>query len=234
MKKVEKNNAIIISNCFILEDQVLSQKHEDGEIKALTSTSFSIRVKANALLCGPINRCGLNGEWFWTVTSHEAVIRGTEIYGGCSIYRDALIHSYRVGINHFCWVIQCFFFSSVFFKLIFIAVYLLSFSCSVVSNSLRPHGLQHVRLYCAWLKCPLSWWWSIFCLGLFWFFSYSSVVPPNSFVYFAMEKIQEGPERWRVKTWVWDSSWSGQSLQKEKWIDEESERCGDLTMKSHH
>ena len=39
------------------------------------------------------------------------------------------------------------------------------FSSSVVSNSLRPHGLQHVRLPC--LKptpgvysntCPLSWW----------------------------------------------------------------------------
>ena len=42
---------------------------------------------------------------------------------------------------------------------------LLLFSCSVVSNSLRPHGLQHARLpypspspgVCS-NSCPLSWW----------------------------------------------------------------------------
>ena len=39
------------------------------------------------------------------------------------------------------------------------------FSCSVVSNSLRHHGLQHTRLPCpslcpgvGWNSCPLSWW----------------------------------------------------------------------------
>ena len=39
------------------------------------------------------------------------------------------------------------------------------FTCSVVSDSLRPHGLQHARLPCpsptpeAWSNsCPLSWW----------------------------------------------------------------------------
>ena len=39
------------------------------------------------------------------------------------------------------------------------------FSCSVVSNSLRPHGLQHTRLPCPSAtpgvysnSCPLSWW----------------------------------------------------------------------------
>ena len=39
------------------------------------------------------------------------------------------------------------------------------FSCSVVSNSLRPHGLQHARLPCpspspkvCSNSCPLSWW----------------------------------------------------------------------------
>ena len=39
------------------------------------------------------------------------------------------------------------------------------FSCSVVSNSLRPHGLQHTRLPCPSLtlraysnSCPSSWW----------------------------------------------------------------------------
>ena len=42
---------------------------------------------------------------------------------------------------------------------------LLSFSCSVVSDSLWPHGLQHARLPCSSLShavcsnsCPLSWW----------------------------------------------------------------------------
>ena len=40
------------------------------------------------------------------------------------------------------------------------------FSCSVVSNSLQPHGLQHTRLPCPSLSlgvcsnsCPLNWWW---------------------------------------------------------------------------
>ena len=39
------------------------------------------------------------------------------------------------------------------------------FSCSVMSDSLRPHGLQHARLPCPsptpWVysnSCPLSWW----------------------------------------------------------------------------
>ena len=40
------------------------------------------------------------------------------------------------------------------------------FSCSVMSYSLQPHGLQHTRLLCpSWTPgvysnpCPLSWWW---------------------------------------------------------------------------
>ena len=48
---------------------------------------------------------------------------------------------------------------------IFILLLLLLFSCSVVSNSLWPHGLQHARLTCSSLSagvcsnsCPLSWW----------------------------------------------------------------------------
>ena len=38
------------------------------------------------------------------------------------------------------------------------------FSCSVMSDSLWPHGLQHSRLPCLWApgacsnSCPLSWW----------------------------------------------------------------------------
>ena len=41
----------------------------------------------------------------------------------------------------------------------------LLFSCSIVSDSLRPHGLQHARLPCPSTcprvctnSCPLSWW----------------------------------------------------------------------------
>ena len=40
------------------------------------------------------------------------------------------------------------------------------FSCSVVSDSLQPHGLQHTRPHCPSStprvysnSCPLSWWW---------------------------------------------------------------------------
>ena len=40
------------------------------------------------------------------------------------------------------------------------------FSCSVVSDSLRPHGLQHARHHCSSPtpgvysnSCPSSWWW---------------------------------------------------------------------------
>ena len=45
---------------------------------------------------------------------------------------------------------------------------LLLFSHPVVSDSLRPHGLQYYRLPCASLSpgvcsnsCPLSWWWDL-------------------------------------------------------------------------
>ena len=48
---------------------------------------------------------------------------------------------------------------------IFTLLLLLLFSCSVMSNSLWPHGLQHARLTCSSLSagvcsnsCPLSWW----------------------------------------------------------------------------
>ena len=40
------------------------------------------------------------------------------------------------------------------------------FSCSIVSDSLQPHGLQHTRPHCPSStpgvysnSCPLSWWW---------------------------------------------------------------------------
>ena len=50
---------------------------------------------------------------------------------------------------------------------------LLLFSCSVLSDSLWPHVLQHARLSCPPLSlgvcsdsCPLSWWWYL-CHSLF-------------------------------------------------------------------
>ena len=46
------------------------------------------------------------------------------------------------------------------------ALWPLLFSCSVMSDSLRPHGLQHARLPCpslslgvCWNSCPLGQWW---------------------------------------------------------------------------
>ena len=42
------------------------------------------------------------------------------------------------------------------------------FSCSVISDSLKPHGLQHTRLLCPSSipracsnSCPSSWWWHL-------------------------------------------------------------------------
>ena len=55
----------------------------------------------------------------------------------------------------------------VLFPLLFtgLAMGSVQFSCSVMSNSLRPHGLQHIRLPCpsptpgaCANSCPLSWW----------------------------------------------------------------------------
>ena len=47
-----------------------------------------------------------------------------------------------------------------------LVLYSVQFSCSVVSNSLQPHGLQHSRLPCpsptpgaCSNSCPLSRWW---------------------------------------------------------------------------
>ena len=50
-------------------------------------------------------------------------------------------------------------------KVFLVSEYLLLFSCWVISDSLRPHGVQHARLPCSSLSpgacsnsCPLSWW----------------------------------------------------------------------------
>ena len=58
-----------------------------------------------------------------------------------------------------------FYFENLLFSVVTFISYLLPFSCSVVSNSLQLHGLQHTRLPCllpspgacsnSW---PLSWW----------------------------------------------------------------------------
>ena len=58
------------------------------------------------------------------------------------------------------WTIECF---EIYFSMILSSV---QFSCSVMSNSLQPHGLHHIRLPCPspTLKAcsnsfPLSQWW---------------------------------------------------------------------------
>ena len=75
----------------------------------------------------------------------------------------ALTHA-RVLLIIFCIIVKnpCLTFYSA---LLFITMFSLSFSHSVVSNSLQPHGLQHVRLPCPSLprrvcsdSCSLSWW----------------------------------------------------------------------------
>ena len=52
-----------------------------------------------------------------------------------------------------------------FWEMFFQVELSVQFSCSVVSDSLRPHGLQHARLPCpspspgaCSNSCPLSWW----------------------------------------------------------------------------
>ena len=50
-------------------------------------------------------------------------------------------------------------------SLLFLIILIVQFSCSVLSDSLRPHGLQHSRLPCPSPtprtcsdSCPSSWW----------------------------------------------------------------------------
>ena len=57
-----------------------------------------------------------------------------------------------------------FYFENLLFSVVTFISYLLPFSCSVVSNSLQLHGLQHTRLPCLLPSpgacsnsCPLSW-----------------------------------------------------------------------------
>ena len=71
-----------------------------------------------------------------------------------------------VGISNFLEEISSLSHSIVFlFALINAKFSSLQFSCSVVSNSLQPHGLKHARLPCLSPapgacpnSCPLSWW----------------------------------------------------------------------------
>ena len=65
----------------------------------------------------------------------------------CLLHSEPKLHNYRC----LPWLVLSF--SSV------------QFSCSVMSDSLRPHGLQHARPPCPSLtpgvysnSCPLSWW----------------------------------------------------------------------------
>ena len=60
---------------------------------------------------------------------------------------------YKMGLSFIPWHLQLYYSGD------------LLFSCSVMSDSLRPHGLQHARLPClspspraCSNSCPLSWW----------------------------------------------------------------------------
>ena len=82
----------------------------------------------------------------------------------------------ETSLSHFCLTSMLFFIWFSFFNCSYsnrrteamqeVAIFSsLWFSCSVMSNSLWPHGLQHIRLHCpsptpgAYLNsCPLSWW----------------------------------------------------------------------------
>ena len=97
------------------------------------------------------------------------------------------------------------------------------FSCSVTSDSLRPHGQKHTRLPCPPLSsgvcsnsCPLSWWCHpnhlIFCnpllllLSVFpniWVFSGTTYKVPFIFIPFwitklALREIKRLPSSWSL------------------------------------
>ena len=72
--------------------------------------------------------------------------------------------------------------------------WLLLFSCSVVSNFLRPHGLQHARFPCPPLSpgvcsnsCPLSWWY---------YLSVSSSPALSSFCFQSFPASRSFPMSW--------------------------------------
>ena len=82
---------------------------------------------------------------------------------------------------------------------------LLLFSCSVMSNSLWPHGLQPARLPCLLLSpracsnsCPLSWWCHPTIL--------SSVVPFSSWV---SELCLNSIDNVHISIFVFPGSWAG-------------------------
>ena len=85
-----------------------------------------------------------------------------------SVYLYQIITLYTLPILQFCQLypiqaeVKKFLLQGLLERLL-----LLSFSRVVVSNSLRPHGLQHTRLLCpspspgvCSSSCPSSWWWS--------------------------------------------------------------------------
>ena len=68
-----------------------------------------------------------------------------------SLYPQALVHSLKLsGYTTFVEL------DKTEFTYLFCYILLLLFSCSVVSNSLRPHGLQHARCPCPSLSPRVS------------------------------------------------------------------------------
>ena len=91
----------------------------------------------------------------WTGT-HQAPLSSTVSW---SLHKFMSIESVKI-LNH---LILCH--SLLLLLSIFPSISSVQFSCSVMSDSLRPHRLQHARLLCPPLSpgvyshsCPLSWW----------------------------------------------------------------------------
>ena len=86
--------------------------------------------------------------WFFGCKAYRILFLQPGIEPTSPALEDEILFTGLPGKSHCGW-----WFSSV------------QFSCSVVSNSLRPHGLQHARLPCpsptpgaCSNSCPLSWW----------------------------------------------------------------------------
>ena len=110
---------------------------------------------------------------------------------------------------------------------------ILLFSCSAVSDSLRPHGLQHARLPCPSLypgvclnSCPLSQWCHpIISFSVVYFFSLLSF-PASG--YFPMSQVFSSESVLRIrwpKYWCFNfsinpsSEYSGVSSIMINWVD---------------
>ena len=136
----------------------------DGKVSACSVGDLgSIPRLGNAPKEGnsyPLQYSGLENSMesgAWQATVHGVTKSGTWV-------KRIGMHTCTSFINNFLYYCKnpCLTFYSA---ILFITMFSLSFGHSVVSNSLQPHGLQHVRLPCPSLShricsdsCSLSWW----------------------------------------------------------------------------